>query len=145
MENVGPRCGRCGEPITANRNVVFPKAGGVEHVDCAKTRKLLARVPVAQSLCLACERPILTSDDVVLLGHDLLHAACHQKLRAIGGASRSSPHQASRHIDDPFAREELGVVCGQACLDAADERARARAARDAATAARARRRCCSPS
>jgi hypothetical protein len=145
MENDGPRCGRCGEPITANRNVVFPKAGGVEHLSCAKTRKPLARVPVAQSMCVACDRPILPLEDVALLGHDLLHAACYQNLRAIGGASGRSPHQASRHIGDLFAREELSVVCVQTCLDAADERARARAARDAATAARARRRCCSPS
>ena len=88
------RCRKCGALIPASGNVVFPKAGGVEHVDCAKARKPLARVESepAGLDCLACEQPLLPDDHVVLAGHDMVHATCHQRLRIISGASGPSAH-----------------------------------------------------
>jgi hypothetical protein len=79
MEIARARCRKCDAPITANENVVFPKAGGVEHLDCDKARRPLARAP-APTLpkCPACELPVLPGDTVGLVGHDLLHSACGQ-------------------------------------------------------------------
>jgi|KBSSwiStaDraftv2_1062776.scaffolds.fasta_scaffold2051818_1 hypothetical protein len=129
MANDEPLCRKCGAPVMADRNVVLPKAGGVEHVDCATARKPLARVvsePAALN-CLACEQPLLPHDEVVLVGHDLVHAACHGRLRVISGASGPSAHRDARpRVDDPFAYVELRMRCEEIWLDAADARVRSR-------------------
>ena len=49
--NQEPKCGKCGAPIL-EKNVVFPKAGGVEHVDCTKSHE----APVIR--CGLCRTPI---------------------------------------------------------------------------------------
>ena len=40
MTREQPLCRKCGAPIVTNQNVVFPKAGGVEHLDCSRARGL---------------------------------------------------------------------------------------------------------
>jgi hypothetical protein len=83
------RCTKCDRVIESNQNVIFPKAGGVEHLDCTKQRKPLARISGDATgwLCVACDEPMLPGDKVEMMGHDLLHGRCRDRLRAIGGGS----------------------------------------------------------
>jgi hypothetical protein len=79
VTNAQPICRKCGAPITSSQNVLLPEAGGVQHVDCAKARKPLARVSDRAAMkCLICEQPLLPGDTTVLVGHDLFHAACRR-------------------------------------------------------------------
>ena len=60
METERARCNKCGAPIASNQNVIFPKVGGVEHLDCTRTRKPLARIGAGLTgvRCIACDMPI---------------------------------------------------------------------------------------
>src|SRR5688572_5249247 len=134
------RCRKCGTPVAADRNVVFPKAGGVEHLDCAHARKPLARVTVEPpaSRCLVCDQPVLPEDRVTMVGHDLLHSRCLEHPKAIGGSSGPSARRSARGIiSDPFARLELVMISEAIHLDVADVRARSRYLRAMARTARA--------
>jgi hypothetical protein len=139
METERARCRKCGIPVTVNQNVIFPKAGGVEHLVCEKMRKPLARISGDATgwLCLACDEPLLPTDQVVMSGHDQLHARCGDRLRAIGGGSGpSADHPGLARISDPFACPELLMQCEQVWLDAADLGEQSRHWRQAARTAR---------
>jgi hypothetical protein len=123
METVRARCRKCGVVIDSNRNVLFPRSGGVEHLTCAKVRTPQARVSGDSTgwRCVVCDQPMLRGDQVVLLGHDMVHAQCRDRLRAIGGGSGPSARRFARAlIDDPFARTELVATAAAVRLEAAD-------------------------
>jgi hypothetical protein len=123
MQTERARCRRCGASIDFNQNLIFPKAGGVEHLNCAKTRKPLARVGGGRNDvgCLVCGQPLLALDNVVMVGHDLLHSDCRDRLRTIGGGSGPSARRLARAvIKDPFACAELVAASAVIRLDAAD-------------------------
>jgi hypothetical protein len=44
MATERPRCRKCGFVIDTDPNVVFPRAGGVEHLHCAKAPRPLTRL-----------------------------------------------------------------------------------------------------
>jgi hypothetical protein len=141
METERARCRRCGAPIESTQNVMFPQAGGVEHVVCAKTRKPLTRVGGHRDdvRCFACEQPLLAMDDVVMVGHNLVHSRCRGRLRVIGGASGPSAHRIGLvRIVDPFAYDELLIQCEHLWLDAADVRQSSRHLQRASLGRRAR-------
>jgi hypothetical protein len=122
METERARCRKCSGVIDSNQNVVFPKAGGVEHLDCAKVRKPQVRVSSPTGWgCVICDEPILPDDPVVMWGHDLRHVRCGDRLRDIGGGSGPSVRRVARTlIDDPFVRAELVATSAAVRLDAAD-------------------------
>src|SRR5688572_2909763 len=126
MDMEPARCRKCGTPVAADRKVVFPKAGGVEHLDCAHARKPLARVTVEPpaSRCLVCDQPVLPDDRVAMVGHHLPHARCLDHPKAIGGSSGPSARRSPGGIiSDAFARLELVMISEAIRLDAADARA----------------------
>jgi hypothetical protein len=123
METVRARCGKCGAVIESSQNVLFPRSGGVEHLKCAKGLTPQARVGGDSTgwPCAVCDQPMLRGDQVVLVGHDILHAQCRDRLRAIGGGSGPSARRFARaFIDDPFARTELVATAAAIRLEAAD-------------------------
>jgi hypothetical protein len=103
----------------ANHNVVFPKAGGVEHLDCAKQRKPLARISGDATgwLCLACDEPLLPGDKVEMMGHDLLHGRCRDRLRAIGGVEPSAATASAMGTRPGRCGYELLTQCERMGLD----------------------------
>jgi hypothetical protein len=90
MQTERALCRRCGASIDFNQNLIFPKAGGVEHLDCTDTRKPLARVGGGRTdvRCLVCGQPLLALDHLVMIGHDLLHSGCAVPRRASGHGPR---------------------------------------------------------
>jgi hypothetical protein len=70
--NEGLKCGKCGAPILATKqNVIFPKAGGVEHLDCTKQGR---DQPVIR--CALCHTPIRTTVSSRTVEGVAYHAGC---------------------------------------------------------------------
>ena len=44
-----PLCQKCGELVMAESNVVFPRGGGVEHLDCTQARSSMSGTSKAMS------------------------------------------------------------------------------------------------
>ena len=72
-----PKCAKCGALIGAQQNVVFPKAGGVAHVDCPENNEALA------IRCFFCRTPIRTKVSSRTVQGVPYHAGCwDRKVRA---------------------------------------------------------------
>jgi hypothetical protein len=145
MDAERARCGKCGAAVTPHQDLIFPADGGVEHLDCTAVRKPLARIsgePTALP-CLACDEPLAPGDQVTMIGHDVFHTRCLERLRVIGGGSGPSTRRLARPIiEDPFARMELIMACQTTRLDAADARASSRHMRGVTRAGKVRRTAC---
>ena len=49
MTKEQPLCQKCGELVMAESDVVFPRGGGVEHLDCTQARSFMSGTSKAMS------------------------------------------------------------------------------------------------